>query len=97
MDGIATSAAVANNGSTPTTLSNGHGFGLGSSTAATDGAEYAAVGVGYFKPLWAGSNLDRQEFVRLTLQAFQEMGYRCALILRACVFLPNEPAGLGWA
>jgi len=29
-----------------------------------------------FVPLWEGSNFDRREFVRLALQAFQDMGYR---------------------
>ncbi|GAA6029307.1 hypothetical protein JCM8097_003613 [Rhodosporidiobolus ruineniae] len=29
-----------------------------------------------FVPLWEGSNLDRREFVRLALQAFEDMGYR---------------------
>lgn len=28
-----------------------------------------------FVPLWEGSNFDRREFVRLALQAFEEMGY----------------------
>lgn len=28
-----------------------------------------------FKPLWEGSQVDRREFVRLALQAFQEIGY----------------------
>lgn len=31
-----------------------------------------------FVPLYEGSNLDRREFVRLALQAFEDMGYRCA-------------------
>jgi WD repeat-containing protein 26 len=28
-----------------------------------------------FKPLWAGSTIDRREFVRLALQTFKDMGY----------------------
>ncbi|BGP53794.1 hypothetical protein JCM8202v2_001366 [Rhodotorula sphaerocarpa] len=28
-----------------------------------------------FVPLWAGSNLDRREFVRLAMQTFEDMGY----------------------
>ncbi|GAA5960544.1 hypothetical protein JCM8115_003216 [Rhodotorula mucilaginosa] len=28
-----------------------------------------------FVPLWKGSNLDRREFVRLAMQAFEDMGY----------------------
>lgn len=28
-----------------------------------------------FKPLWPGSDVDRREFVRLTLQALKEIGY----------------------
>lgn len=34
-----------------------------------------------FVPLWEGSNLDRREFVRLALQAFQDMGYRFVDVL----------------
>lgn len=30
-----------------------------------------------FVPLWQGSQVDRREFVRLALQAFEEMGYAC--------------------
>ncbi len=30
-----------------------------------------------FVPLWKGSNLDRREFVRLAMQAFEDMGYTC--------------------
>ena len=55
--------------------SNGLGSDLGQAGVATDEAEYAQGGAGYFKPLWPGSNLDRQEFVRLALQTFKEMGY----------------------
>lgn len=29
-----------------------------------------------FKPLWAGSHIDRRELVRLAMQAFEEMGYQ---------------------
>lgn len=32
-----------------------------------------------FVPLWEGSNLDRREFVRLAMQAFQDMGYTSVL------------------
>jgi hypothetical protein len=34
-----------------------------------------------FVPLFEGSNLDRREFVRLALQAFEDMGYRCVSTL----------------
>ena len=60
-----------NNGLTQ--LGNGHSNGLAVETS--DGAEYAAGGAGYFKPLWEASNHDRREFVRLTLQALHEIGY----------------------
>lgn len=33
-----------------------------------------------FVPLWAGSNLDRREFVRLAMQTFEDMGYTCVAL-----------------
>ena len=34
-----------------------------------------------FVPLWKGSNLDRREFVRLAMQAFEDMGYTCVILV----------------
>ncbi|GAA5867882.1 hypothetical protein JCM1840_003474 [Sporobolomyces johnsonii] len=45
-----------------------------SSSRALDAMSYD--GEEGFVPLWEGSNLDRREFVRLALQAFEDMGYR---------------------
>ncbi|GAA5934008.1 hypothetical protein JCM1841_002048 [Sporobolomyces salmonicolor] len=45
-----------------------------SSSRALDAMEYD--GEDGFVPLWEGSNFDRREFVRLALQAFEDMGYR---------------------
>lgn len=63
---------------------NGHGSSLtgnghtitSHAVGGSDGAEYEAAGPGHFKPLWKGSQLDRKEFVRIALQAFNEMGYQ---------------------
>lgn len=63
-------------------VGNGHaatnGFSSSSNgtvTRTTDAMQYD--GDEGFVPLWDGSNLDRREFVRLALQAFEDMGYRC--------------------
>ncbi|GAA6006312.1 uncharacterized protein JCM10292_002643 [Rhodotorula paludigena] len=62
-------------------VGNGHaatnGFSSSSNgtvTRTTDAMQYD--GDEGFVPLWDGSNLDRREFVRLALQAFEDMGYR---------------------
>lgn len=63
-----------------TTNGNGHknGFGevaVGEVKRQLDVDEYEEAGI-TFKPLWKGSEIDRREFVRLTMQTLQEMGYR---------------------
>lgn len=69
-------AALGSNGTAqPLSPTNGNAQGSLREEHLTDGAEYGAGGAGYFKPLWPGSNLDRREFVRLALQAFNEIGY----------------------
>lgn len=54
-------------------MTNGHGV----AAAEKDAAQYE--GDEGFVPLWEGSNLDRREFVRIALQAFQDMGYACVV------------------
>jgi hypothetical protein len=41
-----------------------------------DSTASTSTGTFNFMPLWPGSNIDRREFVRLTMQALAEMGYR---------------------
>lgn len=60
--------------STPSPATNG-GKGISNGAGGLDAMQYD--GDEGFVPLWEGSNLDRREFVRLALQAFQDMGYRC--------------------
>ncbi|BGO89478.1 hypothetical protein NBRC10512_003937 [Rhodotorula toruloides] len=81
-------APLVSDGSSPF-ASNGHSNGLASTSSpspAMNGGKSVSNGTGGldamqyegeegFVPLWEGSNLDRREFVRLALQAFQDMGY----------------------
>lgn len=56
---------------------NGHGNGSSGGNEAgrrTDAMEYEEGEI-EFKPLWQGSDIDRREFVRLTMQTLMEMGY----------------------
>jgi hypothetical protein len=56
--------------------SNGHsGSSNGLSTSKRRDVEDYDEGAS-FRPLWKGSEVDRREFVRLSLQMFREMGYR---------------------
>ncbi|GAA5910271.1 uncharacterized protein JCM6883_001136 [Sporobolomyces salmoneus] len=62
---------------------NGNGIGGAGATEEMEISENGKVldsmqyrGGEGFVPLWEGSNFDRREFVRLALQAFQDMGYR---------------------
>ncbi|GAA6004705.1 hypothetical protein JCM10207_000988 [Rhodosporidiobolus poonsookiae] len=84
---VASTSALVSNGHS-STASNGHsnGFGVGEGDhghLASDGAAgkkkaldvMQYEGEEGFVPLWDGSNLDRREFVRLALQAFEDMGY----------------------
>ncbi|GAA5894761.1 hypothetical protein JCM6882_006674 [Rhodosporidiobolus microsporus] len=76
-------AAATNGHASPSSTTNGFGTaaaGADGSVAAgkkpvreTDAMQYE--GDEGFVPLWEGSNLDRREFVRLALQAFEDMGY----------------------
>ena len=78
--------------------SNGNGLGVAADQIGTDRSTSASDGVKAskrldameyegdegFVPLWRGSNLDRREFVRLAMQAFEDMGYTyvtCVLTL----------------
>ncbi|GAA5877585.1 hypothetical protein JCM16303_003387 [Sporobolomyces ruberrimus] len=88
---------------------NGHSNGFssnGNGTAATmrDGPSEVSNGKALdsmqyrgeegFVPLWEGSNFDRREFVRLALQAFQEMGYRdtAATLEAESGFIVEDPS-----
>lgn len=53
--------------------SNGHSNGTGH----VDAMDYD--GESGFKPLWEGSDVDRREFVRIALQALEEIGYQLSL------------------
>ncbi|BGP45859.1 hypothetical protein JCM10450v2_001694 [Rhodotorula kratochvilovae] len=65
-------ALLSANGHAPT-ASASNGFSAGAE-AGRDAAQYD--GDEGFVPLWEGSNLDRREFVRIAMQAFEDMGYR---------------------
>ncbi|GAA5987610.1 hypothetical protein JCM5350_001895 [Sporobolomyces pararoseus] len=107
--GAPTSTTSTTNGhSTSTSESNGHsngfalnGNGNGASTAVdmtvSDGKELDSSqyrGEEGFVPLWEGSNFDRREFVRLALQAFQDMGYgnTAATLQAESGFILEDPA-----
>ncbi|GAA5822786.1 hypothetical protein JCM11251_004380 [Rhodosporidiobolus azoricus] len=75
-----TTSSLTSNGHSSTTNGVGGAAESGSSVAAgkkpareTDAMQYE--GEEGFVPLWEGSNFDRREFVRLALQAFEDMGY----------------------
>ncbi|KAM0755447.1 hypothetical protein T439DRAFT_375809 [Meredithblackwellia eburnea MCA 4105] len=60
--------------------SNGHGNGHTNGAVLPDNTENRIDAMDYdgergFKPLWPGSELDRREFVRITLQALRDIGY----------------------
>ncbi|GAA5843715.1 hypothetical protein JCM9279_000115 [Rhodotorula babjevae] len=84
------SSSHAVNGSTSAVASiNGH-----AAAATKDAAQYE--GDEGFVPLWEGSNLDRREFVRIALQAFEDMGYsHTAQALQAESGFSLEPAAVG--
>ncbi|KAL8286124.1 hypothetical protein RQP46_004612 [Phenoliferia psychrophenolica] len=73
------SSATATNGHHPASSSASHGNGNGNGAteleveSVTDAMDYEHGEV--FKPLWEGSDIDKREFVRLTLQALKEIGY----------------------
>lgn len=76
-------------GTTIPSNGNGHTNGFGSGTVGEvkrqlDVEEYEEAGLS-FKPLWKGSEIDRREFVRLTMQTLEEMGYRYdILVMPSC-------------
>ncbi|KPV75622.1 uncharacterized protein RHOBADRAFT_13767 [Rhodotorula graminis WP1] len=84
-----TSPDLAINGTTSAaSATNGH-----VAVAVKDAAQYE--GDEGFVPLWEGSNLDRREFVRIALQAFQDMGYsNTAQALQAESGFSLEPAAV---
>lgn len=70
-----TPAAAPSNGHA---TSNGHANGAAAAAGAgtdrtTDAMEYEGGAV--FQPLYAGSDVDKREFVRLTLQVLKDIGY----------------------
>ena len=59
-------------------LGNGHSNGTRKAEGGlvmTDAMHYEQGAV--FKPLWEKSQIDRREFVRLAMQTFKDLGYRC--------------------
>ncbi|BGP13752.1 hypothetical protein JCM10213v2_001690 [Rhodosporidiobolus nylandii] len=83
-NGHSTASAVALNGHSNGLAAGGSGADSGiatplDGTLAKNGARTLDAmqyeGDEGFVPLWEGSNLDRREFVRLALQAFEDMGY----------------------
>ncbi|GAA5862183.1 hypothetical protein JCM3774_004812 [Rhodotorula dairenensis] len=85
-------------------MTNGHSNGHGGAGVADDGSDALPKrldamqyeGDEGFVPLWKGSNLDRREFVRLAMQAFQDMGYTgTAQALQAESGFSLEPPAVG--